>query len=177
MSPAALLERLEALGVTVRLTGDAEHPVQLAPADRIPAELRPEVVAHKAELAALVGCHSRTWQVDPSDLAWPSVPGEDPRPDLPGTELWAALLKLASGDASDPQGVYGRLLGSRACGAVLEWRASRWKLAPTLDPTERQSIWATRADWDREAAIWLKPEGRAIVALLALLPIPEEARR
>ena len=174
MSPQALLERLAALGVTVRLTGDAEHPVHLAPADRIPVELRPEVAAHKEELAALVDGHSLFWQADPSAMPCHTSPGEDPRPDLPGTELWAGLLQLAAGDAADPRGVYGRLLGARACGAVLEWRTGRWKLAPTMDPAERVSTWATPADWERDAERWLRPKSREIVALLGQLPPRDE---
>ncbi len=70
MTPAALLERLEALGVTVRLTGDRAHPIRLSPADHIPAALRPEVIAHKAELAALLDRQARTWSDDPSAMPW-----------------------------------------------------------------------------------------------------------
>jgi hypothetical protein len=172
MSPEAILERLEALGVSVSLTGDCEHPLRLAPADRIPLELRPEVVAHKAELAELVARQAGVWQADPSALAWPSNVGEDPRPDLAGSELWTALLQLASGDADDPQGTYGRLKAARACGAVLELRAGRWKLAPTIDPTERLSTWQDRETWDRDAATWLKPKSGEIVDLLRRLPVP-----
>ena len=175
MSPQALLERLEAMGVRVRLTGDAEHPVRLAPADRIPAELRLELVARKLELAALVERQARTWQADPAAMPWHTRPGEDTRPDLPGTDLWAALLQLAAGDADDPRGVYGRLLGARACGAVLQRRGSRWVLAPTIDPTERLSTWQARSDWDRDAERWLRPRAREIMVLLAQLPQDEGA--
>jgi len=117
------------------------------------------------------------WRADPPDVLWPSQVGQDPRPDLAGSELWARLLQLASGDAGDSQGTYGRLLGARACGAVLERRAGRWRLAPTLDLTERLSTWQDRESWNRDAATWLKPKSREIVALLAMLPVPEEARR
>lgn len=175
MNPTVLLERLEALGVTVRLTGDSDHPIRLSPQYRIPAELRPDVVARKRDLAALLERQARTWQDDASDLIWPSVTGEDPRPDLPGTELWAHLLEAAGGDADDPQSVYGRLLGARACGAVLERRNGRWKLAPTVDPTERRSTWQDRESWDRDAERWLKPRSREIVTLLRQLDAPDGA--
>ena len=174
MSPEALLERLSAVGVTVRLSGPGR--IALSPVALIPDELRPEVVAHKAELVELVERQARTWQADPSDLAWPSQVGEDPRPDLSGTELWARLLQLASGDADAPQGIYGRLLGARACGAILERRNGRWKLAPTIDPSERLSTWQDRESWDADAERWLKPRSREIVALLGQLPQDEGAQ-
>lgn len=113
----------------------------------------------------------------PKRHALARAPGEDPRPDLPGTELWALLLQFASDDACDPQGVYGRLLGARACGAVLERSKGRWTLAPTIDPRERLSVWADRESWDRDAESWLTPTSRAIVTLLGRLPVPEEAGR
>ena len=172
MTPESLLERLSAVGVTVRLSRPGR--IALAPVARIPDELRAEVVAHKGELAELVERQARTWEADPSTMPWHTRPGEDPRPDLPGTDLWAALLQLAAGDADDPRGVYGRLLGARACGAVLEWRSGRWKLAPTMDPAERVSTWATRADWERDADRWLRPKSREIVALLGQLPPSDE---
>lgn len=175
MTPAAILERLAQLEVEARPA--AGGMIALEPGGRTPTDLRQEILAHKPELLAILERQARTWQADPPAMPWHTRPGEDPRPDLPGTELWACLLHVASGDASDPQGVYGRLLGARACGAVLEARAGRWKLAPTLDPTERVSVWATRADWDRDAATWLQPKCREIVTLLGRLPIPEEARR
>lgn len=133
------------------------------------ADLQPDEQSARVPL-------SESWCADPACVPWHPEAGEDPRPDLAGSDLWERLLRLPL-DADDPQGVYGRLLGARACGAVLELGAGRWKLAPSLDPTERVSVWATRADWDRDAAIWLKPKSREIVALLALLPVPEEARR
>ncbi len=173
MTPEAILERLGEVGVTVRLSGPGR--IALSPADRIPAELRPEVVARKLELAALVERQARTWQDDPPAMSWHTPPGEDPRPDLPGTALWAALLRLAAGDADDPRGVYGRLLAARACGAVLERRTGRWKLAPTLDATERVSVWADRESWERDAERWLKPRAREIMVLLAQLPQDEGA--
>lgn len=101
--------------------------------------------------------------------------GTDPRPDLPGNEQWAALLRLARGDADDASGVYGRLHGARCCGAVLESRRRRWKLAPTIDPTERLSVWESHEAWDRDAAKWLRPYSRQIVELLDQLPLPERA--
>ncbi len=175
MSPEALLERLGELGVTVRLSGPGR--IALSPVALIPDELRPEVVAHKAELVALLEREPSVWQADPSDLAWPSQVGEDPRPDLPDSEVWTALLQLASGDADDPGGTYGRLLGARACGALLQPRGRRWKLAPTIDPSERLSVWADRSDWERDAERWLRPKSREIVALLGLLPPPDEGSR
>lgn len=175
-----LLKELHNLGVGVTLTPAGK--VHVEPDGLVPDTLWPELKAHRDELAELLAQPhqpelSESWSADPSAMAWPANVGDDPRPDLPASELWAALLLFASGDAAKPNGVYGRLLGARACGAVLEWRNRHWKLAPTLDPTERISVWATRADWDRDAAIWLKPKSREIVALLALLPVPQETRR
>ncbi len=143
--------------------GDLER-LRALKADLRPAEETPGVPV------------SESWRADPASVPWRHEVGGDPRPDLAGSDLWEWLLRLPQDD-DDPQGVYGRLLGARACGAILELRAGRWKLAPTLDPTERISVWATRADWDRDAAIWLKPKSREIVALLAMLPVSEEARR
>ncbi|MDA8330731.1 MAG: hypothetical protein M0027_05905 [Candidatus Dormibacteraeota bacterium] len=116
------------------------------------------------------------WQADPPEVAatWPRPLAEDPRPDLEGSALWSRLLLLASGDADDPRGVYGRLLGARACGGRLERRADRWRLAPTIDPTERLSVWATEADWQADAERWLRPHAQEIVVLLRQLPGPAE---
>lgn len=176
---AELLEELHHLGVGVTLTPAGK--VHVEPEGLVPDPLWPELRAHRDELAELLTQPPRSelplfWRADPASLTWPSPAGEDPRPDLPGSDLWERLLHLPL-DADDPQGVYGRLLAARACGAVLDLRAGRWKLAPTLDPTERVSVWATRADWDRDAATWLQPKCREIVTLLGRLPIPEEARR
>ncbi len=116
-----------------------------------------------------------TWTVDPPDelAPWPRPLGDDPRPDLEGSALWSRLLQLAAGDADDPGGVYGRLLGARACGAILERQGKGWRLAPTLDPGERLSVWANRADWEADAEKWLKPRAAEIVALLRQLPAPD----
>lgn len=112
------------------------------------------------------------WSADPAAMPWHTPPGEDPRPDLPDSDLWARLLLLASGDASDPHSTYGRLLGARACGAVLERRGKGWKLAPTLDPSERLSVWADEPAWQADAERWLRPRAAEITALLAQLPPP-----
>ncbi|NNM97845.1 MAG: hypothetical protein HKL89_09625 [Candidatus Dormibacteraeota bacterium] len=163
-----LLAELAARGARLSLREDG---VLLAgPPKLVPPELARRLLAHQGELADLVARQAGVWQADPPDVLWPSQVGEDPRPDLPGSSLWAALLQLAAGDADDPQGCYGRLLGARACGAVLERRTGRWRLAPVLDPSERVSVWATRADWDADAATWLKPRSREIVLMLSRLP-------
>lgn len=171
MTPAAILERLAKLGVVA--CPAAGGMISLAPGGRTPADLRQEILAHKAELLGLLERQARTWQDDASDLIWPSVTGEDPRPDLPGTELWAHLLQLAAGDANDPAGTYGRLLGCRSCGGILERRNGGWRLAPFLDPSERLSVWADRSDWDADAGRWLRPKSAEIVALLRRLPPPD----
>ncbi|MDA8394215.1 MAG: hypothetical protein M0T72_03065 [Candidatus Dormibacteraeota bacterium] len=129
-------------------------------------------LARLRELMAQRGRES-TWTADPPAVSWHTPPGEDPRTDLPGSDLWARLLLLAAGDADDSSGVYGRLLGARACGAVLQWRAGRWRLAPTLDASERLSVWADREAWDADARRWLKPRAQELVALLAQLPAPD----
>ena len=173
MNPTELLERLAALGVMPRLHPDGS--VGLAPAGRTPPGLLAEAKARKLELADLLERRERTWTQDPARMPWHTRPGEDPRPDLDGSERWQALLLLASGDASDPHGTYGRLLAARACGAVLERRGSSWKLSPTVDPTEQLSVWATEADWQADARKWLRPRAQEIAALLRQLPPPEEA--
>lgn len=168
-----LLAELAARGARLSLREDG---VLLAgPPKLVPPELARRLLAHQGELVELVARHAGVWQADPPDVLWPSQVGADPRPDLPGGELWTALLQLAAGDADDPQGCYGRLLGARACGAVLERRAGRWRLAPTIDPSERLSVWATRADWDADAERWLRPRAREITVLLARLPQDEGA--
>ncbi|HUY09741.1 MAG TPA: hypothetical protein VMW80_09905 [Candidatus Dormibacteraeota bacterium] len=173
MNPQALLERLSELGVTIRLSGPGT--IALSPVNRIPDELRPEVVAHKAELAVLVGRQARTWQADPSDLAWPATVGEDPRPDLENDSAdWSRLLALASGDQGDPSGVYGRLLALRACGGQLAWNGSRWRMVPLIDPTEQVSVWHDGESWEADRARYLLPRAREIAALLAQLPPPDQ---
>ena len=168
-----LLAELAARGARLSLREDG---VLLAgPPKLVPPELARRLLAHKEELAALVDGPSLPWQADPSAMPWHTRPGEDPRPDLPGTDLWAGLLQLSAGDADDPGGVYGRLLGARACGAVLARRGNRWVLAPTVDPTERLSTWQARSDWDRDAERWLRPRAREIMVLLAQLPQDEGA--
>lgn len=76
MTPEAILIRLEALGVQVQLTQDGQHPLHLAPADRIPAELREEIVAHRADIAALIRADEVGWR---AAAMRPQVP-EFPRP-------------------------------------------------------------------------------------------------
>lgn len=183
MSRAAeLLEALRLVGATAELT--VEGKVSIGPADLVPAGLMTELKANRdalaAELAQQRGSVSGAWRADPASLAWPSQVGEDPRPDLPGSELWGTLLTLAAGDWDDPRGTYGRVLGARACGALLERQAGRWKLAPVIDPSERLSVWQDRESWDRDAATWLGPRTKEITALLRQLPAParspEEAR-
>jgi hypothetical protein len=172
---AELLAELRSLQVEASL--NPEGRLKLRPASRVPEALLAELRAHRDELVELVAqvpARSEPWQADPPAMPWHTQPGEDPRPDLPDSALWTRLLQLASGDADDPHGVYGRLLGARACGAVLERRGGRWRLAPTIDPTERLSVWQTRSDWDRDVETWLKPKSRELAALLAQLPVPVE---
>ncbi len=166
MNAAQLLDALEAQGVRVSLIKGGRVGVYPWPPPDLAAELAPRV----AEVAALLERRDRTWTADPPAMPWGSQVGEDPRPDLPGSALWARLLQLASGDAADPYGVYGRLLGARACGAVLERRGRSWKLTPTVDPSERLSVWADQAAWDADAERWLRPRAAEITALLRHLP-------
>lgn len=138
---------------------------------------RTVAVSDLARLRQLMGEleSRRPWQIADQPTPPPSgLVGEDSRRDLPGSELWGALLQLASADAGDPLGVYGRLHAARCCGAVLERRSGKWKLAPTIDPTERLSVWESREAWDRDAANWLLPRSCDIVKLLTQLPSPSE---
>jgi hypothetical protein len=156
---AELLAELRSLQVEARL--NPEGRLALRPASRVPAALLAELKAHRDEVVELLArgpAPPTPWQADPSALSWSSQVGEDPRPDLPGSELWTRLLQLAPGDADDPHGVYGRLLGARACGAVLQLAAGRWKLAPTIDPGERLSTWHDRESWEVDFDRWLKPK-------------------
>ena len=169
-SPAAeLLEELHRLGVEAVPTDHGTLKVR--PADRIPAPVLAELRLHRDEVLELLE-RQRAWQADPTSMPWHTRPGEDPRPDLPGSDLWSRLLLLAAGDADDPGGVSGRLLACRACGGVLEARGRRWRLAPTVDPSERLSVWADRQAWDRDAEKWLRPRAQEIAALLGQLPPP-----
>ena len=170
MTPAeAVLAEAEAAGVQIFRVGDklrlrAPGPPSDALRQRI-REAKPDLLLLVPELPG----PSVAWTADPSALRWNPL-GEDPRPDLEGSELWARLLQLASGDAADPYGVYGRLLGARACGAVLERRGKGWRLVPTVDPSERLSVWADQAAWDADAERWLRPRAAEITALLRHLP-------
>ncbi len=97
----------------------------------------------------------------------------DPRPDLPGSELWTRLLATAHElDGPDPAGLFGALHGLRCCGAILEARRGRWRLAPTLDPTERLSRWHDRPAWGADAAVWLAPHRDRLRRLLDTLEPP-----
>ncbi len=170
-SPAELLEELERLGVEAVPTDHGT--LRVRPTDRIPEPLLAKLRLHRDELLALLQTQ-RTWSADPPAMPWHTRPGQDPRPDLPGSALWSQLLLLASGDADDPHGTYGRLLGARACGGLLERRGSSWKLSPTIDPTEQLSVWADRAAWEADAERWLKPRAQEVTRLLRQLPGPAE---
>lgn len=169
MTPQAILQRLDGLGVALGRLGDGRLGVSRAAVALIPTELRRQIVAHEPELYALIEARARAWSADPPAMAWHTRPGQDPRPDLPRSDLWSRMLLLAAGDAGEPGGVYGRLLACRACGGLLERRGDRWRLAPTIDPTERLSVWADRQAWDRDAQRWLRPRAREIAALLRQL--------
>ena len=173
MTPEAILEQLDGLGVAVGLLRDGRVGVSRAAVALLPAQLRRQIVAYEPELRALVMRRERIWSASPPELVpWNTRPGQDPRPDLPGSDLWSDLLRLAAGDADDPAGTYGRLKAARACGAVLQWHGDRWRLAPTIDPHEQDSVWSTEADWQADARKWLRPRAQEIVALLRQLRPP-----
>lgn len=87
MTPEAILAQLETLGVQVQLTLDSQHPLYLAPAERIPDELRPEIVANRADLARLVRMDSVAWRVAATRPQLPEFPRPTPllvaRPEVP----------------------------------------------------------------------------------------------
>lgn len=87
MTPEAILAQLETLGVQVQLTKDSYHPLHLAPADRIPAELRQEIVARKAAIAALLRADAVGWRVQAMRPQLPEFPRPAPllvaRPEVP----------------------------------------------------------------------------------------------
>ena len=172
MSTTDLLARLAKLGVSVRLA--APDKLGLAPAARISDDLRREVVAHKPELITVLAARQslQAWAGSlPPPVGHRRV-GEDPRPDLPGSPLWSCLLALAATEADDPRGLYGCLHGFRCCGAVLKPYQGRWRLAPTIDPSERVSIWHSRESWDRDCSEWLRPHVARLRELLAQVPMP-----
>jgi hypothetical protein len=86
---------------------------------------------------------------------------------------WARPLQRAVDVAFAPHGKFAKRHGARSCGAVQEVRAGRWKIARTVDATERLAVWTTEADWDREAATWLTPRSKEISDMLEPLPVPE----
>lgn len=157
MSTTDLLARLAKLGVSVRLA--APDKLCLAPAVRITDDLRREVVAHKPELITVLAARQslQAWAGSLPPPVWHRRVDEDPRPDLPGSPLRSSLLALAATEADDPSGLYGCLHGFRCWGAVLERHGGRWRLAPTIDLAEGQSIWHDRASWDADCDAWLRP--------------------
>lgn len=166
-----LLQELHDLGVAVTLTTAGK--VHVEPDGVVPDTLWPELTAHRDELAELLRAPDAAqrlcqfWSTAPESLTWPPRVGDDPRPDLPGSPLWSSLLALAAADANDPQRLYGSLHGFRCCGAVLEPCQDRWRLAPTIDPNERVSIWHSWASWDRDCSEWLRLHGARLRELLA----------
>ena len=172
MSPAeALLERLDSLGVTVHLLGPGR--IGLSPPERIPSDLRTEIVACKAELAALVAARppSKAW----ADPVPPPVerPPSDPRPELVADSLaWAHLLAYASTDRSDFKGLYGVVHGARCGGARLSFTRGRWRVEPRIDPAELVSIWHDEAAWEADRGRYLVPHRERLTALLRLVPTP-----
>ncbi len=171
MTPEALLERLDALRVTVRLRGPGR--IALSPPDRIPQGLRQEIIAHKAELAALVAARppSRAW-ADPTPPPLERPPS-DPRPELGADSLaWAHLLAYASTDRSDTQGLYGVVHGARCGGAKLTFTQGRWRVEPRIDPSEMISIWHDQAAWEADRGRYLLRHRDRLTALLRLVPTP-----
>lgn len=98
MTVAAILAQLETLGVRVQLTQDSQHPLHLAPSDRIPDELREEIVTHKADMAALVRADAVGWRIAAMRPQLPRYPRPAPlllaRPELP----YASGRCLSCGD-------------------------------------------------------------------------------
>ncbi|MHB1940782.1 MAG: hypothetical protein ACYCS9_08175 [Candidatus Dormibacteria bacterium] len=78
MSPEAVLAQLQALGVQVQLTADSQHPLYLAPADRIPVGLREEIVTHKSDIAAVVRADAVGWRVAAMRTQLPEFPRPAP---------------------------------------------------------------------------------------------------
>jgi len=171
MTPEALLERLDALGVTIRLRGPGR--IALSPPELIPPDLRQQIIAYKAELAALIAARppSKAWADPvPPPVEWPP---SDPRPELEADSLaWAHLLVYASTDRSDFSGLYGVIHGARCGGALLSFTHGRWRIEPRIDPTERVSIWHDLAAWEADRGLYLLPHRERLTALLRLLPTP-----
>lgn len=166
MTAAELLEQLDGLGIAVQLDG----PDRLRLLPTPPAELIPELRAAKPELVALVAARSAACaEATPTRAS--SAPLSDPRPDLAGDSAdWTCLLALA--EAVPPAVFAGVLHGFRCCGARLTHERGRWRFTPTIDPTERISLWQDHAAWERDRAEWLLPFRPQVVAVLTQLPPP-----
>lgn len=87
MSPEAILVQVEAIGVQVQLIQNGQHPLHLAPADRIPAELRQEISAHRDDLARLIRADEVAWRAAAMRPQLPAYPRPAPllvaRPEVP----------------------------------------------------------------------------------------------
>ena len=98
MTPRALLEKAHRFGLHLAPKGDR---LSVIPADKMPPELRAELLAHKAALLAWLSAPPCPgWQaVPPDDL--PLVPVE-PRPTAEARESVIAYLARQCGDWRNP---------------------------------------------------------------------------
>ena len=98
MTPTALLEKTARLGIRLEPRGDR---LAVIPADRVPPELRAELLAHKAALLA--------WLSAPPCPGWQAVPPDslalvpvEPRPTAEAREAVIAFLARQCGDWRNP---------------------------------------------------------------------------
>jgi hypothetical protein len=118
-----------------------------------------QIKAEKADLLRLIADRNA------ADLArW----GTDPRPDIEvDSRDWTHLLRTAFlGDGDDPNGVFGILHGLRCWGAALVTDRARVRI-------DRGEI--AQDDYRRWRERYLLPHAAAIAALLATVPVEEEA--
>jgi|GEM_PF-4251892 len=173
MTPEALLDCLSDLGIRIEANPDPGL-VTVSPLSRLTPELRAEILAHKAELLAVLAHRvppSKAWadQVQPPFERPPC----DPRPELVVDSLaWAHLLAYASTDRADFRGLFGVLHGARRGGALLRFDRGRWRVEPRIDPAELTSIWHDQEAWEADRGRYLLPHRARLTKLLRLLPTP-----
>jgi len=82
----------------------------------------------------------------------------DPRTDLPESERWVRLLKIAFvADGHNPNGTYQLLDGLRCFGASLEQGPERLVLKRGLIPLD---------EWQRITGTWIEPRRVELVDVL-----------
>ena len=162
MTPLALLDKARRHGLLLAPKGDR---LSVTPADKMPPELRAELLAHKAELLAwLTSPPCPGWQAVPPDNL-PLVPVE-PRPTAEAREAVIAYLARQCGDWRNPgplcawlvrrENAYYDGLGRQWNCVSYSYAAGRDAACWQLNSTEAQLL-DTLAAFDEVAATKLAP--------------------